>query len=83
MFDSELCLDKQTSSAVKNSYYQLRTISKRKQILSSVNDLENVIHAFILSKLDYGNSFYLGLPQCSLTSLQMVQNEAAKILTGT
>ncbi len=30
IFDSELCLEKQISSVVKNSYYQLRIISRLK-----------------------------------------------------
>ncbi len=55
IFDSELCLEKQISSVVKNSYYQLRIISRLKSSLS-FQDLEIVIHAFITSRLDYGNS---------------------------
>ncbi len=34
IFDSELCLEKQISSVVKNSYYQLRIISRLKSLLS-------------------------------------------------
>lgn len=82
IFDSELCLEKQISSVVKNSYYQLRIISRLKSILS-FQDLEKVIHAFITSRLDYCNSLYVGLPQSSLARLQLVQNAAARLLTGT
>lgn len=82
ILDSELCLDKQISNVVKNSFYQLRVISRLKSFLSH-NDLEIVIHAFITSRLDYCNSLYLGLPQASLRRLQLVQNAAARLLTGT
>ena len=82
ILDSELCLDKQISTVVKNSFYQLRVISRLKSFLSH-NDLEIVIHAFITSRLDYCNSLYLGLPQSSLRRLQLVQNAAARLLTGT
>ncbi len=81
IFDSELCLEKQISSVVKNSYYQLRIISRLKSTLS-FQDLEKVIHAFITSRLDYCNSLYLGLPKSLLAHLPMVQNAAARLLTG-
>lgn len=81
IFDSELCFNKQISSVVKNSFYQLRIISKIKHSLSYHN-LEKVIHAFITSRLDYCNSLYIGLPQSLISRLQMVQNAAARLLTG-
>ena len=67
---------------VKNSFDQFRTISKIKHSLS-YHDVEIVIHAFISSQLDYCNSLYLGLPQSLISCLQMVQNAAARLLTGT
>ncbi len=48
----------------------------------SVQDFERVIHAFISSRLDYCNSLYMGINQASLNRLQMVQNAAARLLTG-
>ncbi len=80
ILDSELCLTKQINTVVKNSFYQLRIISRLKSFLS-FNDLEKVIHAFITSCLDYCNSLYLGLPQSSIARLQMVQNAATRLLT--
>ncbi len=81
IIDSELGLSKQINSVVRNSFYQLRVISKLKSFLS-FQDLEKVIHAFITSCLDYCNSLYSGLPQSSLSRLQLVQNAAARLLTG-
>ncbi len=81
IFYSELCLEKQISSVVKNSYCQLRIISRLKSTLS-FQDLEKVILAFITSRLDYCNALYLGLPKSLLARLQMVQNAAARLLTG-
>jgi len=57
-------------------------IARLKSFLSC-DDLEKVIHAFITSQLDYCNSLYFGLPQSSLRRLQLVQNAAARLLTGT
>ena len=81
-FDSALTFNKQISSVVKGSFYQLRTIAKLKSILTHT-DLITITHAFITSRLDYCNSLYLGLPQSSISRLQIVQNAAARLITGT
>ncbi len=49
-----LWIEKQISSVVKNSYYNLRIISRLKWTLS-FQDLEKVIHAFITSLMNYCN----------------------------
>ncbi len=46
-------------------------------------EFESVIYAFITSRLDYCNSLYVCLDQSSLQCLQLVQNAAARLLTGT
>ena len=81
VFDSPLSFVKQINNVVKNSFFQLRIIAKMKSFLS-YSDLETLIHAFITSRLDYCNSLYVGLPQCTLSRLQLVQNAAARLLTG-
>ncbi len=63
-------------------FYQLRINVKLNRILS-FEDMETVIHAFISSRLDYCNSLYLGLSKNLLSRLQLVQNAAARKLTGT
>ncbi len=45
-------------------------------------DFERVIHAFISMRLDYCNSLYMGINRPSLNQLQIVQNAAARLLTG-
>ena len=42
-----------------------------------------VIHAVVTSRLDLCNLLYTGLPLSLLQKLQLVQNEAARVLTGT
>lgn len=81
MFDSAFKLDKQISSVVKTSFFQLRLLSKVMVYLPP-HDFERVIHAFISSHIDYCNSLYVGLDQSSLRHLQAVQNVAARLLTG-
>ncbi len=81
VLDSALRLDRQINQVVKSSFYQLRTLVKIKSFLYFTN-FERVIHAFITTRLDYCNSLYLGISQSSLKRLQMVQNAAARVLTG-
>uniref|UniRef100_A0A669B2I4 Reverse transcriptase domain-containing protein n=1 Tax=Oreochromis niloticus TaxID=8128 RepID=A0A669B2I4_ORENI len=80
--DGSFKLEKQVSTVVKNSFYQLRQISKAKSFLP-LKELEKLVHAFITSRLDYCNSLYSGLQHSSLYRLQLIQNAAARLLTGT
>ena len=67
---------------VQFSFYHLRLQSKIKPVLSFL-DFERVIHAFASTRLDYCNALYAGLDKTSLARLQLVQNAAARLLTGT
>jgi hypothetical protein len=82
IFDAELKFDKQINAVVKGSFFQLRGIARMKGFLST-KDMEIVIHAFISSRLDYCNSLYVGVSKKSRARLQLVQNAAARLLTGT
>jgi hypothetical protein len=81
IFDNSLKFDKQVNAVVWSGFFQLRTLTKVKQFLS-VEDLERVMHAFVTSRLDYCNALYAGINQSTLTRLQIVQNAAARLLTG-
>ncbi len=45
-----------------------------------VSDAENLVHAFMTTRLDYCNAL-LGGPASSINKLQIVQNAAARVLT--
>lgn len=62
-------------------HFQQRLMSKLKPILHEKH-LESVIHTFITSHLDYSNSSLVGINKASLSRLQLVQNAAARCLTG-
>ena len=81
-FDSDFKFDRQIGYVVKSAFFQLRLLARVKPYLSP-SDLEKVIHALISTRLDYCNSLYVGLDQRSLRRLQLVQNAAARLLTGT
>lgn len=81
IIDSSFKLEKQISSVVKTSFFQLRLLGKVKLYLPQ-SQLEKVVHALITNRLDYCNSLYYGLDQSSIHRLQLVQNAAARLLTG-
>ena len=59
----------------------LRRIAAIRRMLTT-QAAEQLIHAFITSRLDFCNSLLYGLPQNTLNRLQLVQNAAARLLTG-
>ena len=81
-FDPDLTLQLHVKKTIQTSFYHLRNIAKIKPFLTP-SDLSKVVHAFIFSRLDYCNSLYTCLTQKSIHSLQLVQNAAARLLTGT
>ena len=42
-----------------------------------------IVHALVMSRLDYCNAVLYGLPDTQLQKLQLVQNAAARLVTGT
>ena len=82
IFDSGFKFDKQINSVVSTSFFHLRSIAKLKSFLLP-KDLETLVHAFISSRLDYCNSLYSGITQSALSRLQLIQNAAARLITGT
>ena len=41
---------------------------------------EQIIHAFVTSRLDNGNALFYGLPQNQISRLQHIQNTAARVV---
>lgn len=80
--DTDLKFDNQINAVVKSSFFQLRQLAKIKPVLQKQH-FETVIHAFVTTRLDYCNALYLGVNGSSIARLQLVQNAAARLLTGT
>ncbi len=81
-FDSGVSFDAQVTKVLQSCFSQLRQLTKLKSILSR-SDLDKVIHAFITSRLDYYNALYSGISKRNIQRLQLIQNAAARFLTGT
>uniref|UniRef100_A0A669DD67 Pyrin domain-containing protein n=1 Tax=Oreochromis niloticus TaxID=8128 RepID=A0A669DD67_ORENI len=82
IFDQDMSFNAHIKQICKTAFFHLRNISKVRNILSQ-SDAEKLVHAFITSRLDYCNSLLSGCPKNSLKSLQLIQNAAARVLTGT
>ena len=82
ILDSTLSFKEQIGSVCKRSFYHLRRIASIKRHLNR-SSLCRLLHAFVTSTLDYGNSLLAGLPVTQVRRLQRVQNSAARLVTGT
>jgi hypothetical protein len=79
--DSHSTMERHVNNISRAAYMHLHNIHKIKAYLDRPS-LERLIHAFVTSKLDYGNALLLGYPATLLQRLQRVQNSAARILSG-
>ena len=77
-----MSMDSHVSSLCKSAYYQLRNVNSIRNVLSR-DATEQLIHAFVTSRLDNGNSLLSGISKSSLRKLQCVQNAAARTIMRT
>ena len=80
IFDSKLTLSNQICSVTKCSYFHLQRI---RQLLPYLDDpsLHLLVSALILSRIDYCNSLYYGLPENTLKPLNKVFNFAVRLVS--
>jgi len=80
-FDSELTMRSHIMNVTRSCYYQLRRLrSIRRHLGRDVT--HRLVCAFVLSRLDYCNALFAGLPVSTLAPLQRVQNAAARLVLG-
>ncbi|KAF7239834.1 F-box/WD repeat-containing protein 11 [Varanus komodoensis] len=82
LLDPELSLEAQVTAVARNAFLQLRLINQLRPYLE-YDCLATVTHALVTSHLDFCNALYVGLPLKTVRTLQLVQNRAARLLTGT
>lgn len=82
IFDENMQMSSHITSLCRSCYMHIRNISKIRPFLTR-KATEQLIHAFISSRLDNLNALLIGLPDHLLSRLQKIQNNAARIVTRT
>jgi hypothetical protein len=81
LMDSEMSMHDQISSVVRSCYHHLRQIRRIRHHLD-VTTCKTVVQATITSRLDYHNALLAGVTSKEQHRLQLVQNHAARLITG-
>ena len=82
IMDDSLTLTSHVSSTVKSASFQIRNLGQIRKFLTP-QATEQLVHAFITSRLDMGNSLLFNLPKEQIHRLQLKQNMAARLITRT
>ena len=80
IFDQSLCMVPHLSAVCQSSFFHLRNIGFIRKYLT-YDAAKIIIHAFVVSKLDYCNSLLYGLPSYLILKLQHVQKSAARLVS--
>ena len=82
LFDSNMTMNDFVQKTCQSMYFHLRSISNIRKILSD-KTVAIIIHAFVISRLDYCNSLLYNMSSSQIAKLQRAQNSAARILSRT
>ena len=77
--DCELNMEKHVTSTCRAAYIHIRRINSIRGFLTE-HATKILMTSTVLTRLDYCNSTYAGLPQKSLYKLQLAQNTAARVV---
>ena len=81
MMDNHLTFEKQIVDLKKKSFRTLRNVAKIRFLLSQ-EQLKVIVNSLVVSCLDYCNCIFYGIAERLLSQLQLIQNAAAKVVTG-
>jgi hypothetical protein len=79
LLNSQFFMEAKINYSCKKAYYNLRRIIRIKRFLSQ-SAVVQLVRAFVLSQLAYGNALLVGLPAARFAKLQLVQNSAARLI---
>ena len=82
VFDSSLSMTSHISTICRTAYMHLHNISHIRRYLT-IDATKALVHAFVTSRLDYGNALLIGLPRDQINKLQRIQNMAVRVITFT
>ena len=81
IFDSSFKMDgSQIGKVCQSSYFWLRNIRRIKSHLT-LTATRQIIQSLVISRLEFCNALYQGLPQYQLDILKRVQNSVARLIT--
>ena len=80
IFDRVLSLRQHVSYTSKMCRFHLRNISRIRKYIPQDTSVV-LVKSLVMSRLDYSNGLFYGLPKCTDSGLQAVQNSAACIVT--
>ena len=73
------CMSGHYTWVVSACFYQLRKIRQVRRVVGQ-DITQQLVSAFVFSRLDYCNSLLSGLPRSTIQSLQCVMNAAARVV---
>ena len=79
VLDSSLSFRSHIDSIVKTCNFHIRNLYMIKDFVNMKN-LVTLVHSLIISKMDYCNSLFIGLPNVILKKVQSVLNRAARLI---
>ena len=82
IMDSHASMEAHVSAICKSAYSHIFSFNKIKKHVDR-DSMEQLVHAFVTTRLDYCNALLLGVPPKLITKLQRIQNVVARMLTGT
>ena len=77
--DSELTMKTHINKIVSSCFYQLHRLKEVRRIIDQ-KTAANLVTSLVLTRLDYCNAVYAGLPKSTTSFLQRVQNAADSFL---
>ncbi|XP_053100645.1 uncharacterized protein LOC128322765 [Hemicordylus capensis] len=81
LLDLALLLEAQVEVVARGAFAWLRLARQLRPFLEKA-DLATETHALVTSQLDYCDTLFVGLPLKNIWKLQLVQNAAARVLSG-
>ena len=79
VLDSSLSFRSHIDSTVKTCNFHIHNLCIIKDFVNRKN-IVTLVHSLILSKVDYCNSLFIGLPNVILKKVQSVLNRAARLI---
>ena len=79
VLDASLSFRSHIDSIVKTCNFHIRNLYMIKDFVNKKN-LITLVHSLIVSKVDYCNSLFIGLPNVTLKKVQSVLNRAARLI---